>query len=98
MERCTWQEKHPCLKKWFFSNLVDKMPDYKRLMLGDINMLWLRQYVMYLDITRTPRLRRCMSDELKSMAHSLHTAGPSNALIGFEDQITPTKLEKTQKS
>ncbi len=44
-------------------------------------MLWLRQYVMYVDITRTPRLRRCMSDELKSMAHSLRTAGPGNALM-----------------
>ena len=68
----------------FFSNLVDKMPDYKRLISCDINMLWLSQYLMYIDITRTPRLRRCMSDELKSMAHSLRTAGPGNALIGFE--------------
>ncbi len=83
------------LQLWFFSNLVDKMPDYKRLISCDINMLWLRQYVMYIDITRTPRLRRCMSDELKSMAHSLRTAGPGNALTGFEGQITPTKLEKT---
>jgi hypothetical protein len=47
-------------------------------------MLWLRQYVMYVDITRTPRLRRCMPDDLKSMAHSLRTDGPGNALIGFE--------------
>jgi hypothetical protein len=39
---------------------------------------------MYIDITRTPRLRRCMPDDLKSMAHSLRTDGPGNALIGFE--------------
>ncbi|MDY6837426.1 MAG: hypothetical protein SWH78_05570 [Thermodesulfobacteriota bacterium] len=39
---------------------------------------------MHLDITRTARLRRSISDELRIVAHSLRTAGPENALIGFE--------------
>ena len=46
---------------------------------------------------RTTSLRQCISDELKSVALFLRTAGPGGALIGFESQIIPTKLEKSQK-
>jgi len=60
-------------------------------------MLCLRDNVIYIDIARTARLRQRISDELNSRAHSLRTAGPANALIGFESQISPAKLEKNQK-
>jgi len=42
--------------------------------------------------THTVRLRRCISDELNSKAHSRRITGPDNVLIAFKNGLISAKI------